>query len=484
MRHGIYNTEVPTSVKPAVSTSNLPVIFGTSPINLAMPNVAGELPKVNTPVLCYTLKEVYENLGYCKDYKNFTLTEATDIFFKLYGMAPVCFINVLDPVKHKKSVQPKVVTLVKDSYLEEVFGILKHTVKVKSEDGTTSYTSGIDFIADFTTEGYIKIVKIGSNIASTKVKIEYDVLDSSMVTEAEVIGGYDITTGKTTGLELTEQVFPKFRIVPTMLLCPKYGESSAVAAILDTKADKINVVFECMSIVDISETVTTYTAVPEWKNQKNLLNDNQIVCWPKVTLGDDVYHMSLHVAALMCAVDYKNGDHPKESPSNKAFKSDGTCVIKNGVKEAVLLTLEQANYLNANGILTSINFINGWTAWGNRTSCYPANTDAKDAFISAKRVFHYYANNFVLTHWIDVDKPTNPRLINLIVDSRNEFYNGEVGAEKIIAGRVAFLKEENSITDLLDGGIKFHHYITPALPAEKIENIQELDINGYNKLFK
>ena len=79
--HGVNTSELATSIKPAVTSGNLPVIVGTSPINMAMPTVMGELPKVNQPVLCYTAKEYAEAVGYVKDYENFTLTEAADVFF-------------------------------------------------------------------------------------------------------------------------------------------------------------------------------------------------------------------------------------------------------------------------------------------------------------------------------------------------------------------------------------------------------------------
>lgn len=475
--HGINTVEIPTSIKPAVKTGNLPVIIGTAPVNLA------KFPKVNEPVLCFTAKEAYENLGYCKDYENFTLTEAMDVMFKLYGVAPVCFINVLDPTKHKKTVLEKVVSLVKGEYTEKVFGALKDSVVVKSGNGQITYVKGTDYLSTFTTEGYLKITKIGNAIADNQISIIYDMLDSTKVTEADIIGGYDMATGKTTGIELVENVFPKTRIVPTMLLCPKYDASSAIAAILDTKADKINSVFRAMSLVDIADTVTVYTNVPGFKNEKNLINDNQILCWPKGTLGDEIYKLSLHVAASMMVIDYNNGNHPKESPSNKALKIDGLCVVKNGAKETVDLTLPQANYLNQNGIVTGLNFAIGWTAWGNYTACYPGNTDPKDCFIPAKRVMQYYDNNFVLTYWIDVDKPTTKRLIDNIVDSRNEFYNGEVASEKLISGKILFTEEENPIINLLGGILTFHNLITPPLPAQQIDSKIEIDVEGYKKLF-
>lgn len=83
-----------------------------------------------------------------------------------------------------------------------------------------------------------------------------------------------------------------------------------------------------------------------------------------------------------------------------------------------------ADYLNDNGITTSINFNNGWRLWGNRTGCYPSNRDIKDNTISCKRMFIWDNNNFTLTYWLDVDKPVNNKLMDKIVDSYNDYYNG------------------------------------------------------------
>ena len=115
--HGIKTNEIATAIKPAITGANLPVIVGTAPVNLAND------PKINKPVLLYTLAEVYEYFGYVKDIENYTLCEATKVFFELYGMAPVCFINVLDPEVHKVTVTAKEVSIDKANkrFVTELF---------------------------------------------------------------------------------------------------------------------------------------------------------------------------------------------------------------------------------------------------------------------------------------------------------------------------------------------------------------------------
>ena len=62
-KHGVYTSEVPTSIVPAVnSTAGLPVVFGTAPIHLA-----SNRAEVNKPILCYTYAEAVAAMGYILD---------------------------------------------------------------------------------------------------------------------------------------------------------------------------------------------------------------------------------------------------------------------------------------------------------------------------------------------------------------------------------------------------------------------------------
>ena len=149
----------------------------------------------------------------------------------------------------------------------------------------------------------------------------------------------------------------------------------------------------------------------------------------------------------------------------------------------VILGPDEANYLNGQGVVTALNFVGGWKLWGNRTGCYPSNTDAKDAFISIRRMFNWHAQTFILTYWAKVDKPITKRLIQTIIDSENIRLNGLVARGALLGARVEFQDTENPVTNLLDGIITFHTYFTPPTPAREIENIIEYDPQYFNTLF-
>ena len=78
-KHGVYTSEVATSIIPAVNTTaGLPVVFGTAPIHLAT-----DRAKCNRPILCYNYQEAVEQFGYSKNWQKYTLCEVMYSQFSL-----------------------------------------------------------------------------------------------------------------------------------------------------------------------------------------------------------------------------------------------------------------------------------------------------------------------------------------------------------------------------------------------------------------
>ena len=469
-QHGVYAYEIPTSITPPVkTTAGLTVVVGTAPVNLTDPN------NVNKAVLAYTYSEAVQKMGYSSNFEKYTICEAISSHFSLFNVAPIVFINVLDKNTHKKS-ETALLEVVKGEAILQVDGVLTDSLVVKSEDGQTTYgKDGVEL--EFDDNGFLHIFITGI----PKISVEYDKLDPSMVQAADIIGGVSVD-GSYKGLELVNEVFPRFREIPGILIAPKYSTDSAIAAVMKAKASNINGLFQAMAFVDVSTVdVKDYTAVPERKNANNLDDPNLVVCWPKVSIGGVQYHLSTQLASLANQVDGDNEGYPYEEPSNKNLQMDAA-VLNDGTE--ILLSLEQANYLNGQGIVTALNWVGGWKAWGHRTGCYPGNTDPKDAFISVRRVFIYEQNQFILTYWQKVDKPGNRKLIENIVDSKNIDLNGKAARGFILGGRIQFVEEENPLTNLIDGTYTFHLYITPPTPAREIKGLFEFDPSYFSVLFE
>ncbi|MDP5277144.1 phage tail sheath family protein [Chengkuizengella axinellae] len=289
-------------------------------------------------------------------------------------------------------------------------------------------------------------------------------------TATDIVGDVD-ADGKQTGLELVDQVFPRFGIVPSLILAPGFSHESTVAAAMLAKAGSVNGQFKCLALIDV-DTSTNYAGVTTWKSTNNVTSERQILCYPMLSLGDKIFHLSTQLAGVICKVNAENNNIPYESPSNKSLQADGT-VLKDGTP--MFLGIDQANALNGQGIMTAINISGGFKAWGSRTAAYPTSTDVKDAFIPVRSMFDWMSNTIILTYWNKLDGPITNRLIESITDGINIWFNGLRSGGYILGGNIQYLASENSIDNIIDGKIKFHVYVTPPTPAREISFEIEYD---------
>ena len=476
--HGVRASEVPTSViSPVSTTAGLPVVFGTAPVHLT------DKPEayVNKPVICYSWDEAVAALGYSGDWDKYTLCEAMYTEFKLYAVKPVIFVNVLDPAKHK-AVVSKAETALTEGVAEISEPILLATLKVfAAADSTDPVVLNVDYTAAYDDDGKLIISAIeGGAIASaTKVYITYDKVDADAVTSADIIGGASRTGTK--GLEWIDLIYTQFGMVPGVVAAPGWSDKPGVAAVMKAKCLNISSLFRCICLTDVDTVEAShYADVNAWKNENGYTGNNQVVCWPCVRLDDMVFHLSSHLMGIIGRVDADNLDVPYQSPSNRPLQATGLCTADG---KEVSLSLDQANLLNSQGVVTGLNF-SGWKSWGNYTGVYPSSTDVKDCFICVRRMFDWQYQVFILTYWQKVDGPLNRRLVKTVVDSEQIRLNGLVSRGFLLGADVKFLEEENPLTDLLAGIIRIHTYLTPPPPAQEIDDILEYDVNNFKTLFE
>lgn len=473
--HGVYVQENPTSVvAPLTSDSAVQVVVGTAPVNL----LDDPASAVNKPLLVNSFAEAAAKVGYSDSFDKFTLCQSIDTSFRVFNVAPLVLINVLDPATHKTAVEPSLKTITSGQVLIEEEGILKAGFTVKNEAAAVAYDIDDDYTLEFDNDGYMVVsVVAGGQIAideETKLTINYDKLDPSAVGESDIVGTYTIATGKYTGLENVSQVYPRLGIVPGLILAPGWSHKPTVGAALTAKTTAINGVFtaNCLKDIDCTESgVIEYSAAKAWKDLNSYTSKHDIVCWPMCKIGTKKYYMSAIMAALIAYTDAQNGGVPYVSPSNKGMRISGT-VLADGTE--VFLDQMQGNVLNGGGICTAIN-LNGWRSWGNNTGIYPGSTDVKDRFIPVRRMFDWWGNSFILTYFQKVDDPMNKRLIEAVVDSENIRANGYKARYQIADAGIEYNAAENPVTDLLNGKITFKQYLTPFPPAETIVNVLEFD---------
>ncbi len=458
-------------VAPVLGTAGLQVVVGTAPVNiLGNPSEA-----VNTPILAYSYKEAVSNLGYSDDFAKYTICESISASFSVVNTAPLVFINVLDPEKHSADMASTTVQVNDGIAVVEETGILLDKLSVSA--GEIVLLKDTDYTASFNNDGTLNLVMIpgGAGENATTLTIAGKRLDPSLVTAADIVGGVDISTGKETGLEVIRQIYPKFGMTPGILIAPRFSANAVVAAALQAKTKEINGVFKCVCIIDIDNSAAAkYTDVKSQKERQAVSDPNAYAVWPYAKIGDVVYSGSSLAAALTAYTDAANDDTPNVSPSNKTLAISAAC-LTDGTE--VVLDQDQANTINSFGVATFLN-INGFRLWGNNTAAYPGNTDPKDRWFSVRRFLSWAGNTFILTYFQKVDSPANPRLIEAIVDSENVRGNSFVSRGVCARYEITFNEDENPTTDLLNGKLTFHQYITPYPPAEQIEDVIEFDPNA------
>lgn len=473
---GVHIFEQATSVQtPKVATVGIPFVVGTAPVQSAAKPAAS-----NVPVLVTSWAEAVEKLGFSYDWKSYTLCEFMYSNLQLFGAQPVIFCNINDPASMRRE-EAAADYDVDDHKVSVSVDAIADTIKVSVTEGAgeTATARVLERDTDYSilydrddTDTYVCIVELledGSAYDAATLNIAYSAADPKTATVADVVDG----------VAQVDSCLTAVGLVPDLIAAPGWSHNTVVAAVMATKAAAINGLFKGKAVIDVdsgASGVTEYSQLSGWKNKNNMVDPDQILCWPMVQLGDYSFHLSTQLCGLMATVDAGNRGIPYESPSNKNLKMDA-CVLEDGTP--VNLTWNQVDLIAGSwGVVTAVNFLDsGWVAKGNYTACYPGNTDVKDQFIPVSRMFDFIGNTLIRTFWSKLDKPMTPALRDSILQTCNIWLGGLTGGGYLYGARCEMLAEENPLTSLLDGIITLHVYNAPPVPAQEIDFILEYDVS-------
>ncbi|CUQ11286.1 Phage tail sheath protein [Anaerotruncus colihominis] len=463
---GIHVNEQATAVStPVVANSGIPFVVGLAP-----GHCASNPAKANLPVLCTSWAEAVEKLGFSYDWGTYTLCEFMYSHFQLFGCQPVIFCNVLDPATMKKEVQAADHDVV-DHKISLPFGIINdNSLVVRS--GEDELERDTDYSVLYDEKKGVCIVELLSSsdhYSTQSLNVAGNTVTPDTVSDTDIVSG----------LGTIDACMNITGVIPDLICAPGFSHIPAVAAVMAAKAAGINGLFRAKALVDVftgDNGVREVSGLLDWKTKNSMVDENQIVCWPMVKMGEYKFHLSTQMAGLMAQTDAGNNGCPYESPSNKALKIDGCCLL-DGTE--INLTWEQVQMIAGNyGIVTALNFMSiGWTLKGNYTACYPGNNDVKDYFIPVSRMFDWVANTLIRTYWSKLDKPMNRRLIDTVLDTCNIWLNGLVADERLLGARAEVPEDENPLDDLLAGILRIHIYLTPPSPAQEIDFTLEYSVD-------
>lgn len=468
--HGIMTSRKEAEPQsPAKSPQNAVLVIGTAPVNTA------ELPAVNEPVLASKRAEAVAAMGVTEEFDKYTIPHSIYAQFYKFGAAPVVYINVLDPDNpaHQTAVAASELAMESGSAVIEDTGILLDKLQVSDQD--TVMTLGEDYVASFNDAGYVVIAATdaGRMAGLAKISVTYSKLKPEGVTEADIIGGVD-ENGVRTGLELVDEVYPRFGVVPTILIAPGFSRKASVAAALEAKAQLIYGLTNGIALVDLdcgSSGAVKKEDAAEQKSKTVVSSRWNIAVWPMVQVDGYQIWQSAQAAALMQATAVKNSSIPSESPDNLEYFIDGLC-LEDGTP--VRMTMDDVNdYLNRYGICSALK-LPEWKFWGSSTAAYPESKKSIDRWIKSVFMLNYMENTFKLEYASSIGRNASVKKINDIVDQFNLFLNSLI-PDHLSGAEMVFDIDENDESAMREGHYKFHTRYADWGPLEFIEHEFEYD---------
>jgi phage tail sheath protein FI len=472
-KHGVFGLQVPTiDTLPPSGVGTLPVYVGTAPIQ----QLSDYSNSINMPIMINSFEDAKAKIGYSDDWNTFTLCEAVYAHFKnsISPIGPIVVINVLDPAIHKIAAAPASVVITNG------VGYINDNVAVLSSVAITGKVNGTDYTVEYISDGRVKIKQITTLVSPSTVN--YNKIDKTKVTNAEIIGAKDANE-KRTGITCLELVYQMFNMIPTILAAPGWSHIPAIKVELVSKARKLNGHWDLEVVADLECTTTkTIAAAKAWKDT-NLYNDvNLKICWPKAKAGDKVYWLSTMTVVRMQQTDFNNKNVPYESPSNKQLGITGAIL---GDGTVINMDELQANDLNSKGI-TTINFRGGiWVLWGPHNANYEYGTtvDPKNVFDASIRMMMYLTNSFQENYLADTDGPLNRSRVQTILNDSQTWLNSLISDGKMLYGNIAFNETSNPLSSVVEGDFVFDTQVTTTPTAKSLTFSVQYTTQGINTLF-
>ena len=143
-----------------------------------------------------------------------------DASFRVFSVAPVILVNVLDPGKesHTTANEEADYPVAEGVVRYDKPFVLLNTLTVKN--GDAPLTEGEDYLAQHAEDGSVTITLLDEAAEAETVKIASTSLNPAGVTNADIVGGVDAETGAETGIEMVRRIYPKFGMTAGILLAP------------------------------------------------------------------------------------------------------------------------------------------------------------------------------------------------------------------------------------------------------------------------
>lgn len=410
----------------------------------------------------------------------FTIPQALNAIFD-QGAGTILVVNVFNETTHTTQVtdEAKTVAAGKLSLGAAPIGV----VTVKDNAGVAvPYVLG----TDYTLDAYGNFVVLSPTITNgTTLKFSYKKLNPAAVTDAEIIGTINGTTGARSGMQCWTLGKNTLGYNPKILIAPGYSSVNAIAAELRSQADKLKAI--CLLDAPYGTTVAQAIAGRGIAGTINFNTSSKraYLLYPYLKAFDPASGneidkpYSQFMAGVIAATDNTRGYWV--SPSNKEIK--GVVGTERPISAGISDSQTDANMLNEVGITTTFNtFGTGIRTWGNRSAAFPSST-APEIFISILRTKDMVEESLEVACLQRVDEPISSGLIDSIKEDVNTYIRVLKGRGALVDGECAFDKNENPPAEIAAGKLKYSLSLMPPPPAERITFDTFIDINLLKALY-
>ncbi|UYA59899.1 Phage tail sheath monomer GpFI [Pectobacterium sp. F1-1] len=451
--HGVETIEVETGARPVKTVKSAVIgLIGTAPQGA-----------VNDVTLCLSEKDAAQ---FGSQFGGYTIPQALDAIYD-HGAGTVLVINVLDPVKHKSSVNAEKVIFDKATGTAQLANRVVAKLVLTAAEGSQPFVEGQDYTLDAQT-GVLK--NLGKNIdAAAVVSAFYDFADVTKVTAADIIGSIN-AAGKRTGMKLLNDTYNLYGFFAKILISPVFCTQNSVTTELIALADKLGAIAYIDAPIGTTFAQALSGRGPEGTINFNTSSERARLCYPHVkvydaeTNSERLEPLSARAAGLRAKVDLEKGFW--WSSSNQEIK--GITGVERQLSAMIDDPQSEVNLLNEQGISTIFNsYGSGLRLWGNRTAAWPTVTHMKN-FENVRRTgdvinesIRYFSQQYI-------DMPINQALIDALVESVNAYGRKLIGDGALLGFKCWFDAARNEQTELAAGHLLLNYKFTPPPPLERL----------------
>lgn len=489
--HGAYGEIGNSKVTEVRQGSVICAYIGTAPVNLVRGYAENDL--INMPVKLSDMTDVQNKTGYTKtDWDAFTLCEVfAQHFDNTEGnIGPIYIVNVLNPDIHKVSEAITATLTVKNNQIEIV-----STEIILDSFAIADMAEGVDYTLTYNFSKGSAVVQFLKSPASGTVTCTYNIVDTSMVGTADILGK-ETENGEYTGLYAMGLLYQYCNAVLDILAAPGWSHIPEIYRAMVNTVKKLNGHWDGFVNADIplksadGKPIDTMEKAIRWAEDNSYNSECSKIYWPKVKDGTGrVFCLSTVGTATMLRVDLSHNGIPFESPSNKAIMA--TCQYFGEDSNNKGFDQQKANTLNASGITTACFWGGRWVLWGPHTAAYKyedsitGNMDVRANFDVNLRMLMYITNQFQIDHGTQIDSPLTPTDTDTILNEEKRRLDNLCGIGALIGSpTVSFLENANPVSQMMNGDFVWDFEVTNTPPLKSAKARVRYTDEGFNAFFE